>query len=104
MPATLDDIYRQRNALAVALAKVVLLHGGRAGRGFDSDPTKDWDSAWRNVVYVDVPGVGQVSWHLSPDDLHLLKDLPRYPGEWDGTSKGRDPTWPHLIPSIGETK
>lgn len=32
-----------------------------------------------HVIYFDIPGVGQVSWHYSPRE-----PLPIYPGQWDG--------------------
>ena len=32
-----------------------------------------------HIIYFDVPGVGQVSWHYSPKEA-----LPVYPGQWDG--------------------
>ena len=31
------------------------------------------------IIYFDIPGVGQVSWHYSPTE-----PLPVYPGAWDG--------------------
>lgn len=94
---TCDSAYTQRNSLAVALAKVTLLHGGTAGRGFDYSPAKNWDPEWLHVVYVDVPGVGQVSWHMGPKDLQRLESLPAYTGKWDGTCLGKDPAWPDAI-------
>lgn len=97
----MDDIYSQRNSLAVALAKVTLLHGGSAGRGYDTTPEKGWDPEWLHVVYVEVPGVGQVSWHMGPNDLPRLESLPQYAGTWDGTAHGRDPSWPDNITKPG---
>lgn len=32
-----------------------------------------------HIIYFDIPGVGQVSWHYSPNE-----PLPVYPGTWDG--------------------
>lgn len=32
-----------------------------------------------HIIYFDIPGVGQVSWHYSPRE-----PLPVYPGQWDG--------------------
>lgn len=93
----LDSVYTERNSLAVALAKVTLLHGGKAGRGYDNTEDKNWDPEWRNVVYVEVPGVGQVSWHMGPRDLPRIESLPQYMGTWDGTAYGRDPSWPDNI-------
>lgn len=93
----LDAVYSERNALAVALAKMALKAGFVAGRGVDRDPPDGWDPDWLNVVYVELPGVGQVSWHIGPRDLERLIGLPDYPGEWDGTAHGRDPSWPDRI-------
>jgi hypothetical protein len=93
----LDSVYTERNSLAVALAKVTLLHGGKAGRGYDNTEDKNWDPEWRNVVYVEVPGVGQVSWHMGPRDLPRIESLPQYMGTWDGTAYGRDQAWPDNI-------
>lgn len=92
-----DSAYSQRNSLAVALAKVTLLHGGTAGRGYDHSPAKGWGPEWRHTVYVDVPGVGQVSWHMGPKDVPRLDTLPQYTGEWDGTCLGKETSWPDTI-------
>ena len=32
-----------------------------------------------HIVYFDIPGVGQLSWHYTPTE-----PLPVYPGQWDG--------------------
>jgi hypothetical protein len=32
-----------------------------------------------HIIYFDIPGVGQLSWHCSPTE-----PLPVYPGQWDG--------------------
>lgn len=32
-----------------------------------------------HIIYFDIPGVGQLSWHYSPK-----QPLPAYPGRWDG--------------------
>jgi hypothetical protein len=32
-----------------------------------------------HIIYFDIPGVGQLSWHYSPQ-----KPLPAYSGQWDG--------------------
>lgn len=95
----IDVVYSERNSLAVALAKVTLLYGGQAGRGYDDSSDKAWDDDWRHVVYVEVPGVGQVSWHMGPNDLPRIESLPQYGGEWDGTCLGKDPSWPDTITS-----
>lgn len=91
--AQLNGVYTQRNALAIAFAKAALSAGWRAGRGYDDCPEVGWDPEWRHVVYVDLPNGQQVSWHMGPDVVHMLDQLPQYPGKWDGTSHGKDPAW-----------
>lgn len=93
----LDAVYSERNALAVALAKTAIAAGYFAGKGVDTTPDTNWDPEWLNVVYVELPGVGQVSWHIGPRDVARLDSLPEYHGEWDGTAHGRDVTWPDRI-------
>ena len=85
----LDNVYSERNELAVAFAKAALAAGWKAGKGADPNATPDWG----NVVYVDLPSGYQVSWHIAPRDVALLNDLPVYEGEWDGTFLGRVPGW-----------
>lgn len=88
--ADLDNVYSQRNELAVALAKLTIATGGSAGRGLDGASE---DREWAHVVYIDLPDGTQVSWHMAPDDVHLLDGLPTYPGAWDGTFIGRAAGW-----------
>jgi hypothetical protein len=76
---TLDEVYRDRNALA-QLALVLALRCGLHG-GIGTDPAEpDWP-----VVYLDLPdGTArrQVSWHIP--QAELVGGLPRYAGAWDG--------------------
>jgi hypothetical protein len=80
----IENLYIERNNLAVALAKMVLAQGGKAGTGLHHNTT---------VLYIDVPGVGQVSYHLLGDDAALAADLPIYEGGWDKTFTGRERCW-----------
>ncbi len=89
----MTDPYSQRNELAIAFAKMAILAGFNAGRGFDSDESKQWDDEWRHVVYVDLPDGRQVSWHVSPDCVPLLEGLPQYDGKWDGSFVAREFGW-----------
>lgn len=85
----LDDVYNQRNNLAVALAHMALLAGFRAGRGEDSNG--------KAVVYVELPGGKQVSWHMAHppvEDAQPWASLPNYQGTWDGSFLGREALWP----------
>lgn len=78
--------YSERAAAAVALARAAIALGWEAGIGTD---TSAESVEWSRVLYVDTPN-GQVSWHIAPDDQHLLEGLPEYPGEWNGTYLSRE--------------
>lgn len=75
----LDLAYRERNELAVAIA-----HNFEVGSWKSVDPNEpDWP-----VLYLELP-CGQVSYHFSPRDAHLLDDIregTRYEA-WDGHSQ-----------------
>lgn len=78
--------YGQRANLAVAFAKLAAQNGWPVGRGIDGKTENDM--AWRHVLYVDLPGGEQVSYHFAPEDLRLLDGLPTYRGAWDGQYTG----------------
>lgn len=71
-----DTVYRERAALVALLAAqypAVIVS--------DGDPqTPGW-----SLIYVDTPH-GQMSWHLSPDDLDLFAHVPTVDDgpTWDG--------------------
>ena len=53
-----------------------------------------------HIIYFDVPGVGQLSWHYSP-----TQTLPDYPGEWDGKEGSTLPKLEAAIRTVlGETQ
>jgi len=93
--ATMEDVYSERNALAIAFAKAALSAGWAAGRGVDT--SREPGDPWANVVYVSLPSGDQLSWHIAPDQVSLLDGLPFYPHNWDGTFLSRDPMWPSRI-------
>lgn len=95
---TIDNVYAQRNELAIAFAKAALAAGWKAGRGIDSEASPEW----ANVVYVDLPDGRQVSWHMSPDCVPLLDGLPQYAGTWDGTFVGREAGWSRGIKAVAQ--
>ena len=74
----LDAAYRERNAVVAALVRS---HGWPAQVVMAPD-TEGW---W--IVYAETPN-GQVSWHISPDDMDLFSDWPVAFGSrlspWDG--------------------
>lgn len=59
--------YDLRNAATFHALHYAILLGYPCGVGFD-EKEPDWP-----VVYIDLPNIGQISWHT-----------PGYPGEWDG--------------------
>lgn len=93
----INTLYSERNALAIAFAKASITAGSVAGRSTEGEESTR-PVEWRNVVYVDLPGNKQVSWHISPDDAHLLNGLPEYTKPWDQTYFGRDKTWVEQVP------
>jgi hypothetical protein len=60
---SLDRVYRERNAIACALAVAVLAGGGRAG--VTTDPVGE--DGFRVVVVVRLP-TGRVGWHMDESD------------------------------------
>lgn len=75
--STLDEAYFDRNQAVQAFARLALAQGWRAG--LRTDPAEpDWP-----ILYVDIPGQGQVSWHLPKAEV--TGDWPAYPAEWDET-------------------
>jgi hypothetical protein len=78
--AALNAAYRERNTLVAALIRS---HGWTAEVVMAPD-TEGW---W--IVYAETP-TGQVSWHISPDDMDLFSDWPvafgSRPSPWDGHS------------------
>lgn len=80
----LDSVYRERSKCIVGICRMALQLGWDACIGRhqpEDDP--HWDPSWLNVVYVQTPA-GQVSWHVSEEDMALFSFLPRKNVEWDG--------------------
>lgn len=84
-PDKLNAVYSERMMVVRMLA---VMSGCKYGIG--KDDNTEWEDAWRNVVYIDLPQ-GQVSWHIAAADMHLFADFPPYEGKWDGKFSGRDP-------------
>lgn len=75
----LNEVYAERNALAVAFATAMQALGYLAGYGLDADANADWP-----VLYVSTPA-GQVSWHLpKAEAAHSRIALGVYGQPWDG--------------------
>lgn len=76
--AQLDSVYTERNALVCALSKVfpsyLMPHG----------PDVTWDDDWKNIVCIDAPLVGQLTWHIKDSELPMFAHLARRENNWDG--------------------
>lgn len=94
--ARADIAYADRNRLAIAFAKAAVCAGWEAGYAMDADKPH-WDEEWRHVVYVSLPTGEQVSWHMSPTEAPLARELPHYAKPWNGEFLGRTMYWPSLI-------
>jgi hypothetical protein len=75
----LDSVYRERNRLAILVARLTKSLGYMPGRGADPNEGPDW----QNMLYIDLP-TGQISFHFGLADAHLLEGLAQYPIKWDG--------------------
>jgi hypothetical protein len=74
-----NEVYRQRNYLVAALAR--LFPSGTRRTEIDG-----WDPEWQGCVCIDLPG-GEVSYHYHDREAHLFADLPPYERPWDGRDK-----------------
>lgn len=70
-----DDAYFDRNQAVMALAKLAMLQGYKAGLRIDPNEP-DWP-----VLMIDLPS-GQVGWHLPKNEL--IGTWPEYDQAWDG--------------------
>ncbi len=71
-----DEVYVDRNLLALAFAKLAHEAGWKVGWSTDTE-TPDW-----RLLYVETPA-GQVSWHL-PASMLEQTTLPTHSLPWDG--------------------
>jgi hypothetical protein len=70
----LTEVYQDRNLLAQLVGKLAQRSGIEVKWGIDSD-NPDWP-----VLFIELPEVGQVSWHISNQDTFLPADSG---GVWD---------------------
>ncbi|MCK9398064.1 MAG: hypothetical protein M0Q44_21065 [Methylobacter sp.] len=70
-----DDAYFDRNQAVMALAKLAMQQGYKAGIRIDPNEP-DWP-----VLMIDLPS-GQVGWHLPKNEL--VGAWPEYDKAWDG--------------------
>lgn len=82
----ISDPYAARNTAAITLAHLALMTDGwSACRG------RDEDAAYcKDVLYITTP-LGQMSYHLAPEDADVLASIPLDTAiEWDGKFNGQD--------------
>lgn len=102
----LNDVYFQRNQLAIALGRMALIrqqeHAVYGSSPFEHEPVAGYSFDEKNgraVVYVTLPMGHQVSWHMDDKTTEYLKrlgpkPLPLFAGNWDGTFLAREIGWP----------
>lgn len=90
----LNQAYTERNILAAICARLAAKIGYRAGVRKDLD--SGFDEEWQNIIAIELPA-GQISYHIAPDDLEVLKGLPNTTVEWDGTFNSKDVNFPYKI-------
>lgn len=95
----LNRAYTERNSAVIGMALMAIAAGYKAGYGIDHDwEKKGWMIEWATVVYIDLPGGKQVSFHMAPEEAGAAqKLLPVYEGEWDGGFLSRVPLWPTQV-------
>jgi hypothetical protein len=85
-----DHAYQERTRLVALVAAFCHQAGFPVGLGEHDPNDKEWDPAWRTIVFVEIPdGVGasfQASWHIGDRDRELVAYLPKYDKPWDGHS------------------
>ncbi len=71
-----SDAYEAKYGFIIELAKLFQEHG----MTFGIEETDNFSAT--HVIYFDIPGCEQVSWHFSPKKA--AKKFPTYPHKWDG--------------------
>jgi len=92
MPATIDQVYKERNSLAVGFALLALKNGLRAGI--------DTKQGAKTIIMVEVDPIKkvQVSWMCYGDEAGIARRLlPETNIVWDGTYLGTKNDWVELL-------
>lgn len=89
LTAAKNGAYTERNLCVALIAKLVhdssLEEDTDVWLGLHPAEDTDWEADWRNIVFIDGLGVGQMSWHIHDSELPLFAFLPRRPDlAWDG--------------------
>lgn len=79
----LDEAYRQRGLVVIALGQVA------SANGFSVVRQERTEENWA-VLYIELPK-GQVSWHFKPEDEHMIEQFCIDVNKtWDGEFNGRN--------------
>lgn len=81
-----DEAYRERGQCVALIARMALRWGWPVGLAKHPEGDASWDADWRNIVFIELPETGQVSWHLHDSEMPLFAGLPEYTKPWDGHS------------------
>ena len=76
-------VYPERDQCIALLAAFAYDHGYKVGIG-THESQGDWDKEWLNVVFIDLPTTGQVSWHIHESELPWFEGIGTYEEKWDG--------------------
>jgi len=86
-----DEVYRERNLLAIASAVLVWANGGEAGWHMDSTGCDGWPIVWFQLPTGGDPPFKQLGHHVRPSSRALLEQSPlpetRPPGGYDGHTR-----------------
>lgn len=82
----LNEVYNERNRVVAFLVAMAAERGWPHGLAEHDPNDASWDADWRGIVFIELPDVGQVSWHYHDSERPLFVGLPRYDKPWDGHS------------------
>ena len=82
LTALIDSAYNERDILVSVLAKLFKKYSSVE----EVDPqTVNYDPEFKYIVYIDLPGGNQFSWHLKNEEIELFDDIEKNKGTiWDG--------------------
>lgn len=81
LKGALNNVYKERNMVVVALASIAYCLGWPVG--IKSTAIEGWDEEWNGCLYLDLP-TGQCSWHYPTWESLMFAHFPPYERAWDG--------------------
>lgn len=80
----INKVYAERNLCVALIADLAKGHKINVGIKTHPQDDPDWDPEWMHILFIDLPIVGQISWHLHISEIENFPGLPEYQGTWDG--------------------